>query len=248
MYSNRRVVGGLGFGFEKSAPSPVPASTRLRCRREQARAAKTVTLSAARLAKLPRAEIEVGKKHRKYAGVPLAELLRAASVEWGGKCSPLLMYYVLVEGSDGYSVLFSIPEIDPQQRHQMVILADRCDGKPLPSSDGPYQTIEEDAKQHGRWVKHAKSHFAAGGGPPPAAFPRTTTAASPAYRRRLSMSVSVRCRPCPCGLIVLAVVGVVAGWPAGGGGGPAGRAGKIYLVGMGPGDADLVNLQGGQGA
>ncbi len=150
------LLAALAPASEKSAPSPVPAGADCVVV-ENARAAKTVTLSAARLAKLPRAEIEVGKKHRKYAGVPLAELLRAASVEWGGKCSPLLMYYVLVEGSDGYSVLFSIPEIDPQQRHQMVILADRCDGKPLPSSDGPYQTIEEDAKQHGRWVKHAKT-------------------------------------------------------------------------------------------
>ena len=52
---------------------------------ENARAAKTVTLSAARLAKLPWAEIEVGKKHRKYAGVPLAELL--APPAWNGAAS-----------------------------------------------------------------------------------------------------------------------------------------------------------------
>ena len=124
---------------------------------ENTRADKTVTLSAAELAKLPRAEIEAGKQHRKYSGVPLSELLRAAGVEWGGKCSPLLTCYVLVESVDGYRVLFSIPEIDPQQRHQMVILADRCDGKPLSGRDGPYQTIEEDAKERGRWVKQVKS-------------------------------------------------------------------------------------------
>ncbi len=124
---------------------------------ENTRAEKVVTLSAAELAKLPRSEVEVGKEHRKYSGVPLAELLRGAGVEWGGKCSPLLTCYVLVEGADGYRVLFSIPEIDPEQRHKMVILADRCDGKPLTSTDGPYETVEEDAKQHGRYVKQVKT-------------------------------------------------------------------------------------------
>jgi hypothetical protein len=87
----------------------------------------------------------------------LAELLGVAGVGWSGKCSPLAACYVLVESVDGYRALFSIPEIDPQQRHQMVLLADRCDGEPLSSMDGPYQTIEEDAKEHGRWVKQVKT-------------------------------------------------------------------------------------------
>ena len=78
-------------------------------------------------------------------------------VDWAGNCSPLLTCYVLVEGADGYRVLFSVPEIDPQQRHKMVILADRCDGKPLSATDGPCQTIEEDAKQRGCSVKQVKS-------------------------------------------------------------------------------------------
>jgi hypothetical protein len=125
---------------------------------ENTRAEKTLTLSAADLARLPRAEVkvEVDKQHRTYSGVPLAELLHAAGVEWGGKCSPLLTCVVVIEAADGYSVLFSIPEIDPGQRHRMVILADQVDGKPLPKGDGPFQTIEEDAKQHGRWVKQAQ--------------------------------------------------------------------------------------------
>ena len=136
-------------------PSPVPAGEG-RIVVENTRADKVVALSVAELAKLPRAEVEAGKEQRKYSGVPLAELLHSAGVEWGGKCSPLLTCYVLVESADGYQVLFSIPEIDPEQRHQMVILADRCDGKPLSAKDGPYETIEEDARQHGRWVKQVK--------------------------------------------------------------------------------------------
>jgi hypothetical protein len=124
---------------------------------ENRRAEKSVMLSSAEIAKLPRAEVVAGKTHRKYSGVPLADLLQCAGVEWGGKCSPLLTCYVLVEGADGYRALFSIPEVDPEQRHAMVILADRCDGKPLSAIDGPYQMIEEDARQHGRWVRHVQT-------------------------------------------------------------------------------------------
>jgi hypothetical protein len=141
---------------ERSAPLPVPAGPRALVV-ENTRAEKVVTLSAAELANLPRVEIEAGKKRRKYSGIPLAELLHVAGVEWGGKCSPLLTCYVLVEGADGYRALFSIPEIDPEQRHAMVILADRCDGRPLSDADGPYQSIEEDAKQRGRWVRQVQT-------------------------------------------------------------------------------------------
>ena len=69
--------------------------------------------------------------------MPLAEFLRLAGVIWEGKCSPLLTCYVLLEGSDGYRVIFSIPEIDPGQCHKMVLLADGRDGKPLRESGRP---------------------------------------------------------------------------------------------------------------
>lgn len=118
------------------------------------RSESPMVFSAAELEKLPHVELRTSKD-RVYSGVPLAELLRRAGVIWEGKCSPLLTCYVLVEGADGYRVLFSVPEIDPGQCHKMVILADRCNGKPLDGAEGPFQTIEEDAKQKGRWVRHA---------------------------------------------------------------------------------------------
>jgi hypothetical protein len=113
-----------------------------------------ITFTAEEIAKLPHTEFQAGKDKSHYSGVPLAEFLRLSGVIWEGKCSPLLTCYVLVEGSDGYRVIFSIPEIDPGQCHKMVLVADRRDGKPLTNAEGPYETIEEDAKQHGRWVRH----------------------------------------------------------------------------------------------
>jgi hypothetical protein len=113
-----------------------------------------MTFTAADIARLRHVEVSASKD-RVYRGVPLADFLRLAGVIWEGKCSPLLTCYVLVEAADGYRILFSIPEIDPGQCHKMVILADQCNGNPLPKAEGPYETIEQDAKQRGRWVHHA---------------------------------------------------------------------------------------------
>jgi precorrin-4 methylase len=122
------------------------------------RSDKPLTFSPADLAKLPHEKVqaEVGKKHLTFEGVPLAEIVRVAGAKWGGKCSSLLDCYLLAESDDGFRAVFALPEIDPGLCHQMVILADRCDGQPLSKGNGPYQIIEEDAKQRGRWVKRAK--------------------------------------------------------------------------------------------
>ncbi len=193
--------------FALAAEKPAPAAIGESCIVvENTRAEKVVTLSAAELAKLPHAEVEaaVGDARRKYSGVPLAELLHVAGVEWGGKCSPLLTCYVLVESADGYRVMFAIPEVDPQQRRQMVILADRCDGQPLSAEVGPYETIEADAKERGRWVKHVKS---------------------------ISLQVAARQRSRSHERQEPAVAHTT------------GEPGKIYLAGMGPGDAELVTFK-----
>lgn len=154
------------------------------------------TLSAGEIAKLP--HVEIRDKDRVYSGVLLSELFRLVDVIWEGHCSPLLTCYVSAEASDGYRVLFSIPEIDPNQCHKKVALVDRLDGKRLPHADGPFAIVEEDATQRGRWVRHACKI--------------TLVQATP--------------RPRPN--------------PAKAAKSPAGR---VYLIGMGPGDAELVTLK-----
>jgi hypothetical protein len=121
----------------------------------QIKSRQPITLTADDLGKLARAKVQAGKDkdQRTYEGVPLAEILHAAGIPWGGKCSLWLDCYVVVAGADEYRVVFSIPEIDPGLAHQTVLLADRCDGKPLAKSVGPYQLVEQDAKQRGRWVR-----------------------------------------------------------------------------------------------
>jgi hypothetical protein len=117
------------------------------------KSSKTITFTAEDLAKLDRAELEIGDDQGTYEGVSLASVLQAAGVAWGTKCSLWLDCYVIVDASDEYRAVFSIPEIDPGLSHKLVLLADRRNGKPLKKADGPYQIVEEDAKQRGRWVK-----------------------------------------------------------------------------------------------
>ncbi|MGA2619319.1 MAG: hypothetical protein ABSF26_17055 [Thermoguttaceae bacterium] len=97
----------------------------------QIKSGKPVAFTADELGKLGRAKVQTGrdKDQRTYEGVPLANILHAAGVTWDPKCSPWLDCYVLVKG------------------------ADRCNGKPLAKTAGPYQLVEEDAKQRGRWVR-----------------------------------------------------------------------------------------------
>ena len=61
--------------------------------------------------------------------------------------------YVIVEASDGYHAVFALPEFDPDFTDRVIILADRRDGRALPSPEGPFRVIVEGEKRHARWVR-----------------------------------------------------------------------------------------------
>jgi hypothetical protein len=118
---------------------------------------KATGFSAEALAKLPRQTVKASDPAgtpAAYEGVSLAEVLKAAGVTLGKDLKgPLLANCVVVQAADGYRVVFSLPEIDPDMTDRVVLLADRKDGKPLDAKEGPYRLVVPHDKRHLRWVR-----------------------------------------------------------------------------------------------
>jgi len=145
------LAGGYGVWSSERAPSKQAA---LQVVNE---AGKTITFTAADLAKLPQKEIEA-RDHKgdqaKYTGVLLASVLTQAEVALGAPLKgKLLANYLVVEAADKYRVVFSLPEIDPDWTDNTVLLATALNGEPLDEAHGPLQIIAPGEKRHSRWVK-----------------------------------------------------------------------------------------------
>ncbi|MBV8360135.1 MAG: molybdopterin-dependent oxidoreductase [Deltaproteobacteria bacterium] len=92
--------------------------------------------------------------HVSYEGVPVVELLQRAGVPLGKRLRGAQMkFYVVVSASDGYQVVFALPEFDPGFTDRVILLADRRDGHPLSPSEGPFRIVVPGEKRHARWVR-----------------------------------------------------------------------------------------------
>jgi hypothetical protein len=82
------------------------------------------------------------------------ELLKAAGMKLGTELrGPALGNCLVVEASDGYRVVFALPELDPTFTDQVVLLADRRRGKPLAAKEGDLRVIVPWDKHTSRWVR-----------------------------------------------------------------------------------------------
>ena len=89
-----------------------------------------------------------------YAGVPVAEILQKAGAPLGKDLKgPKMALGVVARAADGYTVLFSLTEFDPNFSDRVIILADRRDGKPLDSHEGPLRFVVPGDKRHARWIR-----------------------------------------------------------------------------------------------
>jgi len=97
-------------------------------------------------------------KEHEFKGVALIEILEKAGVTTGSKLrGENLAKYVLIKAADGYEVVYSLPEIDPEFTDQLIILAIEKDGQPLLAGEGPFRIITPNDKKQARWIREVRS-------------------------------------------------------------------------------------------
>lgn len=97
-------------------------------------------------------------KLHEFKGVALFEVLEKAGVTTGSKLrGENLAKYLLIGAADGYEVVYSLPEIDPEFTDQMVLLAFEKDGRPLPTGEGTFRLIAPHDKKQARWVRELRT-------------------------------------------------------------------------------------------
>jgi hypothetical protein len=118
-------------------------------------------ISLADFRALPHITVKVNNGHTNtaetYSGVPLATLLEKVNAPLGKELrGEVMTNYVIASGSDGYSVVLSLAEVDPNFREAQVLVADMREGQPLGGS-GPFQLIVPGDERPARWVRNLTS-------------------------------------------------------------------------------------------
>ena len=119
---------------------------------------KSLTLTPEEFAALPHKSVSVFNAHSKanetYAGVPMGDLLGKVGVPLGETVrGKLFMIGIVAAGMDGYSVLYSLAEVDPSIHAGDVLVADTLDGQKL-GKDGAFKMIATEEKRPARWVRN----------------------------------------------------------------------------------------------
>jgi hypothetical protein len=88
-------------------------------------------------------------------GPALASVLAATGLPSGSAMrGTALRKGVLARGADGYAVLFSLGELDPLLGNARVIVATRCDGRPIDADNGPLRIIADGEARGARSVRN----------------------------------------------------------------------------------------------
>jgi hypothetical protein len=140
---------------EMGHPEPSTPSTTLTIRGLDG---KSVEFHPEDLAALPHKAISVFNSHNKanekYSGVPLSDLLSKAGLPQGEAVKgKLFLTGVVATGTDHYSVLYALAEVDPSIHTGDVIVADSMDGQKL-GKDGAFKMVSTEERRPARWVRN----------------------------------------------------------------------------------------------
>jgi DMSO/TMAO reductase YedYZ molybdopterin-dependent catalytic subunit len=115
-----------------------------------------LALQPSDLKTMPRTTVTVTEEGReiKYEGVLVGELLKRAGAPVGRDLSgKAVASYVRASAKDGYQVVFSLAELDPDFTANDIIVADTIDGKPLFDYQGPLRIVAPHDKRGARSIR-----------------------------------------------------------------------------------------------
>jgi DMSO/TMAO reductase YedYZ molybdopterin-dependent catalytic subunit len=106
---------------------------------------KPLTLKPADLAAMPRTTVTVKQPDGRgvtHEGVLVSEILKRAGVPLGKALrGDAMATYVVASATDGYRVIFSLAELDPDFTGSEIMVADRTNGQPLLADQGPIRIV-----------------------------------------------------------------------------------------------------------
>jgi hypothetical protein len=115
------------------------------------------TFTLAELRALPRVSVTAAEHDAapaRYEGVALAKVLEVAGLAMGTALrGPRLATYLLLTASDGYRVVFALPELDSAFTDRQVVIADRREGADLDARHGPLRVVAAGEKRPARWIR-----------------------------------------------------------------------------------------------
>jgi len=124
---------------------------------------KQSTLTIADIRKLPSRKATFARENgptAEYEGVAVSGLLSAAGVALGKSLrGKRLSEYLLVTATDGYEVVFALPEVDPEFTDKVVLLCFLKDGAPLPLDEGPLRLIVPGEKRNARSARQVSDFW-----------------------------------------------------------------------------------------
>ena len=89
-----------------------------------------------------------------FQGVALRDVLIKAGIPFGDALrGSALARVVIASAADGYRVAYAIAELDAAFTDQVVLVADRRDGRPLLPDTGPLQIVVPNDKRPARWIR-----------------------------------------------------------------------------------------------
>jgi hypothetical protein len=89
-----------------------------------------------------------------FEGVSLREVLMKAGIPFGDALKgPALARVIIASAPDGYRVVYAVAELDAAFTDQIVLLADKRNGKPLLPDTGPWQIVVPNDKRPARWIR-----------------------------------------------------------------------------------------------